>query len=540
MLVPLLVTVFVRHGLIAAESHPPAGTQADIGLTVVYYLIGVIVIYIPTIAFIVSLLPCMFRIDSLAKPPGRSEIIMFVRDAVQTILRQTAGVLGQTGHAMSREAADEFTKRCFTQANGVYSGVESHLPSEFFDRYPGFLDAHALNLSKNPGSNSFRILLATRVALREDYQRPDSRYEEFFNWHDRRRGVKLLHVPPRLASKLATELRLPTTDVGVWKDQYALLFSPEEGDTSVTLTMIPRGSPSFDRCVSYLEKLLASAAEVTNPPQLVDEATAQNWQAYVGPKGRHEGRTNERGMYEPGLQAILLQHLNDCRGEDSAILDAAAGIGCESVLLQENGFSVISNEIEPHFRQQAIKYAFDHGRNLGELHAYDWLDLTKHFQMKLAAVLVLGNSLCLIADPANRRAAVRQFYDVLRRGGTLIIDERNFPHMIEHASEILDNPPAKFQFGRSMYRGTTVKGCPIDITERKIVWACYTNGSRVTDFETLTRNIIAEFELFPFKKDELRRMLEDAGFEIVATYYDLASTPAADAEFITYVARKPS
>ena len=527
--IPLLVSLLIRQVLINVGRNPPGGSTADLGLFVLYYAVGLLIIYTPSILFISSLLRDMVKIDSLAKPPGRSEIIMLARGATHNLFEKTAGVLGPTGQLMTKQEVDEFTKMCFRIGAGTYSGVERHPPSEFFTRYPGYLDAHALNLEKNPGSRSARILLATRVALREDYQKDGKAYKDFYEWHNTRPDVELLHVPPPTARRVADELALTTTDMGVWTDQYALLFAPERTGTSVGLTMVPKGGPSFTNCQTYIERLRNSAATVGCPPQLVDPTLAQNWQAYVNPIKRHIQ-----------LEPVLLEHLRQCKDEKSSILDAAAGIGCETVLLSDKGFSVVPNELEGSFADVGHVYAHDHGIPLNPFCPHDWLELSRWYPTKFGAVLVLGNSLCLVQSKANRQLAVKQFFDVLQEGGTLIIDERNFSYILHNRELILRNPAEEtLHFGGCMYRGTTVKGCPIEISDDKVIWACYTNGKAVTGWETLTKNIIGEFELYPFKEGELEELLTDCQFRIVARYYDLKPTPDEKAEFITYVARKP-
>lgn len=523
---PLLIGAVIRGIVSRIGFDPPGGTWGDVGFFVIYYFFGLFIVNIPSISFVTSLLPDMWRIDALAKPPTRSEIIDFAKRDMQGLLKRTAGVLGPTGELMSESDVDEFTKRCFRLGTSTYYGVERHLPTIFYQRYPGYLDAHDLNLSKNPGKQSARILLATRAALREDYQKDPEAYSKFYNWHHTR-NVALLHVLPRMAQQLADDLRLKTTDVGIWPDQYALLFQPEAQGTSAVLNMVPKGSPAFTNCVKYFESLKKNAKEVANPPQLVDRNIAENWEAYVNPSRRHSK-----------LAPILFSYLGHYK-ERGVILDAAAGVGCESVFLKEEGFNVVSNEIEENFREAAKRYAHNHGVTLRPLDNHNWLELSRHYQAVFEAVLVLGNSLCLVTQTRDRRTAIEEFFSVLKPGGILIIDERNFRYIVRNAEKIMKNPPLNSPFGRSMYHGITVRGCPVDIEEGKVTWACYKNEPNVRDWPELQQNIIGEFELYPFKDGELEKLLTDCGFEIIARYYDLENTPDPNAEFITYVARKP-
>lgn len=525
--VPLLIGLIVRGVLGKIGFHPPGGIVGDLGFFAAYYIFGLLVVNLPSIWFVASVIPDLSKIDLLARPPARSEITTFAKRDVQNLLKRTAGVLGPTGEMMNKADVDEFTKRCFRLGGGIYNGVERHLPSKFFERYPGYLEGHEWNLQKNPKNRSVRILLATRASLREDYQIDREAYERFFHWHESRAPyVELLHVHPRLARQEANDLRLPTTDVAIWKDQYALLFQPEEKGTSAVLSMVPKGSPAFGKCSQYLATLTEAAQAVTNPPQLVDRSIAENWEAYVSPSKRHKR-----------LGPVLLSRLDSYKAADR-ILDAAAGIGCESVLLKDEGFNVVSNELEENFREVAKRYAHNHSCTLEPFDKYNWTELSSHYRTAFGAILVLGNSLCLVTRE-KRTVAIEEFFDVLRRGGILIIDERNFDYMARNREHIMENPAQNFPFGRCMYHGTTVRGCPIEINDEKVVWACYKDGASVEDWQGLQKNIIGEFELYPSKEGELKSTLTHCGFEVSATYYNLDDTPVPDAEFITYVARKP-
>lgn len=525
-LVPLFISLIIYATLTFFGMRFPRIIGGDAGFIALTWLGGFLGTNIPLFRTLFGPLGrILLKIDGLAKPPGREEIVNFVKENLGKLERDLAGVLSTGGTPMDKAALERFTTICFWEGKGIYNGVESHLPSEFYTLYSKYLSAHEVNLTKNPNKESSRILLASRTDLREDYLRNRNRYEEFFHWHEEHK-VALLHIHPRVAQKLINELNIPTTDLGIWEDQYVLLFGPKSNG-EVVLSMVPKGVSMFDRCMNYFYRLKSCVIDkVTDPPELVDRNLADRWEEYVNVDDRHK-------VLEPFLTTILEHYSGD------EILDAAAGIGCESVCLLKNSFRVRPNELEKNFRDVADSYFKKHGCRI-KLDGYNWLELTKEYGTdRFGAVLVLGNCLCLLLNESERENAVRRFWEILKPGGMLVIDERNFDHMLRNREHILENPLKNYNFGQSMYCGKTVKGCPIDITPEKVTWACYSNDQEVSNWETLNQCIIGEFELYPFKKGELFRLLSDVGgFVNIQCYSNLQLGDNPEAEFFTYTAIK--
>jgi len=530
LLLPLVVSLSVRGGMALAHVSFPGGTAGNIGFIVVLWLVGFLVVRINSVLSVASMMRHLVRLDGLAKPPGREVIIRFLRGDLDQLYHSLKGVLDPPGTDMGKSDLDYFTTSCFREGRGVYCGVESVLPSRYYDVYPDYLDEHKRNREKRPDSNSFRILLATRAHLRRDWLRSKDRFEEFYRWH-KDNDVQLLHVAPGAARKKAEELDLRTTDIGLWESQYALLFTPlPSGD--VKLSMATQGSGIFDSCSRYLEELKSSATAVECPPVLVDPNLASRWEEYVYPDRRVKN-----------LKPFLDQVLSAKKGEE--ILDAAVGVGCEIVMLRNDGWRVRGNEFEESFRRVARKYGANHAIAGLELDGSDWTQLRGVYGPdRFGAVLVLGNSICLLPTIGAIKRAIQEFYGVLKPSGILVVDERNFTRILASESQYADNPTAGSSRRRVMYCGTTVRGCPVDIDAagKRVIWACYENGSGDVSWSSLQKKTIGEFELYAFDEGELTGILRECGFTDVTLYSDLSRTPgrSEDAAFITYVATKPA
>lgn len=72
----------------------------------------------------------------------------------------------------------------------------------------------------------------------------------------------------------------------------------------------------------------------------------------------------------------------------------------------------------------------------------DWRELTKRIPEKtFDAVLCLGNSLTCLFGYENQLSALREFYIILKYGGVLIIDERNYERILDIPKRSLKEIP---------------------------------------------------------------------------------------------------
>jgi glycine/sarcosine N-methyltransferase len=251
-------------------------------------------------------------------------------------------------------------------------------------------------------------------------------------------------------------------------------------------------------------------------------------------------RTASNGLVATFLKSVI--------PESSFVLDAASGIGCESAVLINAGYAVVSNEIDANLAQVAEELAQkDFGVKL-DLRRYLWEELADNLPggVRFDAVLCLGNSLCLVDSDEGRRRSLQSFRQVLRKGGALIIDERNYRYMIEHRQQIRKSPmtfPAVTK--DPMYAGRQVRGMPVEISEQQIVWRLFDADHVRTLSEMKARARGRPLYLYPFKYGELYELLIDAGFSCVTVYADLELVSSGampeyaavqNAVFYTYVA----
>lgn len=209
------------------------------------------------------------------------------------------------------------------------------------------------------------------------------------------------------------------------------------------------------------------------------------------------------------------------------VLDVALGDGVDTIYLLQQGFDVSSNELDDAFRKKAIENARQSGFNINPT-SLDWRQLSKTYsENSFDSVICLGNSLTCVFGREDQLKALREFYSVLRPGGGLIIDERNY-------QRILDNKEAAVRgelrsTSKYLYTGTkNISAGFVHIADDSIL-------IEYTDKRSGQRSY---YHGYPFKKGEMKELLTKAGFSSIEQYsdYELGENP--DADFYQYVCIK--
>lgn len=201
------------------------------------------------------------------------------------------------------------------------------------------------------------------------------------------------------------------------------------------------------------------------------------------------------------------------------ILDVATGTGFHSVQLLKAGFNVTSADGNAQMLVKAFENAKKRGYILQSVHA-DWRWLNRDVDdQQFDAVICLGNSFTHLFEEHDRRRALAEFYSVLKHDGILILDQRNY-------DSILDNGFSSKH--RYYYCGERVTAEPIYVDDglARFEYA-FDDGS------------IHHLNMFPLRKDYMRRLISDAGFQKIDTYGDFQETyHDDDPDFFVHIAKK--
>ena len=205
------------------------------------------------------------------------------------------------------------------------------------------------------------------------------------------------------------------------------------------------------------------------------------------------------------------------RGKET-VLDVATGTGFHSIQLLKAGFDVTSADGSAEMLARAFDNAREQGLVLKTVHA-DWRWLNKDVKGKYDAIICLGNSFTHLFEENDRRRALAEFYAALKHDGILIIDQRNYDRILD------DGFATKHKY---YYCGDKVTAEPehIDDSLARFEYS-FPDGSKY------------HLNMFPLRKNYLRRLLRDVGFQQIQSYGDFqAEGEEADPDFFVHVAEK--
>ncbi|XP_037072019.1 glycine N-methyltransferase-like [Pollicipes pollicipes] len=164
--------------------------------------------------------------------------------------------------------------------------------------------------------------------------------------------------------------------------------------------------------------------------QYSDGKAARLWGLYIG------DQTERTKHYKDFLKRELTTH--DCH----SVLDVACGTGVDSVMLIEEGYQMTSCD----FSDKMLKTAWQTRWNRRKEAAFDsweifeanWLTLPRDLDTgrQYDAVICLGNSFAHLPDLTgnqdSHRIALRNFASLVKPGGILLIDHRNYDFILDN------------------------------------------------------------------------------------------------------------
>jgi len=165
--------------------------------------------------------------------------------------------------------------------------------------------------------------------------------------------------------------------------------------------------------------------------QYADGKAAKVWEIFIGDK---KSRTEN---YKKFLVGLLKE--KGCK----RILDVACGTGVDSIMLLEEGFDVTSVDASDKMLKYALQERWKRRKESAfdnwEIQEANWLTLTQDIAPLIGngfdAVICLGNSFAHMmdnyGDQREQILALKNFERCVKPGGLLLIDHRNYDHVIK-------------------------------------------------------------------------------------------------------------
>lgn len=170
-------------------------------------------------------------------------------------------------------------------------------------------------------------------------------------------------------------------------------------------------------------------AAVGLPDQYADGKAAKVWQLYIGDT---QSRTQE---YKSWVVSLLREH------GVKRVLDVACGTGIDSIMLVEEGFNMVSVDASDKMLKYALKSRWERRKEAAfdqwVIEEANWLTLPEDVQKPgdgFDAVICLGNSFAHLpdfkGDQSDQKLALHNIASMVRPGGVLIIDHRNYDYIL--------------------------------------------------------------------------------------------------------------
>lgn len=205
------------------------------------------------------------------------------------------------------------------------------------------------------------------------------------------------------------------------------------------------------------------------------------------------------------------------RGKTS-VLDVATGTGFHSVQLLKAGFQVTSADGSAEMLGKAFENARKRGLVLHTALA-DWRALNRDILGRYDAVICLGNSFTHLHDETDRRRALAEFYAALKHDGILIMDQRNYDAILDVGFDSQH---------KYYYCGDQVTAAPE-----------YVDDTLARFRYEFPDKSVYHLNMFPLRKNYVRNLMLESGFQTVRTYGDFQETYADhDPDFFIHVAEK--
>lgn len=214
---------------------------------------------------------------------------------------------------------------------------------------------------------------------------------------------------------------------------------------------------------------------------------------------------------------FFIELLKD-RGAES-VLDVATGTGFHSVRLLNEGFDVVSADGSAEMLAKAFQNGQDNGGYiLRTVHA-DWRWLNRDVRGTYDAIICLGNSFTHLFEERDRRKTLAEFYAMLNHDGVLIMDQRNYDAIMDQGYS------SKHTY---YYCGDDISVYPEHVDE----------GLARFRYE-FPDDSVFHLNMCPVRKDYIRGLMQDVGFQRVETYGDFQETYRdGDPDFFIHVAEK--
>ncbi|KAG8177896.1 hypothetical protein JTE90_024605 [Oedothorax gibbosus] len=227
--------------------------------------------------------------------------------------------------------------------------------------------------------------------------------------------------------------------------------------------------------------------------QNADDVVADAWDDYIGD-------VDSRLSHYADFLVEFLRKQN-CRH----VLDAACATGIDSIMLLEKGFKVTSVDASASMVKLALKKRLDRRKEKAFeiIKEANWLTLPHNLAKPdegFDAIICIGNSITHLKDLSDVKLAIQNFHHMLRPGGWLVIDHRNFESI--HGKR---HRPKSCMY----YNGTVFNDSTIEQTSKYIIRNVCFESSRDKKSDVSSEKKKCRFMTYTIQLGDFNSVLKD-------------------------------
>ena len=214
------------------------------------------------------------------------------------------------------------------------------------------------------------------------------------------------------------------------------------------------------------------------------------------------------------------------------VIDAACGTGMHAIAFARQGLRSAGADLSPAMISRARENAVAAEASV-ELAVAAFGDLARRFDGPFDACTCLGNSLPHLLDDAALAACLSDFAALLRPGGVLVIQDRNYDTVLRERQRFMPLAARPGADGDTLFLRITdlpPEGAPGDIIQFTIVTLRKRGGTWSQSVQTTP--------LRALRRSTLESALADAGFSSIRFYGSYALAPYDSAPDLVAIARR--
>ncbi|MFH1650393.1 MAG: hypothetical protein ABIA93_07655 [Candidatus Woesearchaeota archaeon] len=274
---------------------------------------------------------------------------------------------------------------------------------------------------------------------------------------------------------------------------------------------------------------------VSNPIEEFSDFKFVSWEKDIYPKFKGQCKKEEQNFFTDLIVKNKLRSIVDFGvGGGTELSGIISGLNAVKYTLD----SAEANEVDSEFIRQATTL-FKSKEQQVIIHKANWLDLPSAepaYTHVFDFGFLTGNSLTYIGGGTReytrkaQQIVVKKFAQLLKKGGYLFIDHRNYDYIRSLMNLQKDKIFENFKFDYSVYYH--------GFQEKIIVFPAYISDTVVVlHYYDKERKVWSKLDLYPiYQKDMLEILRED--FVVEKIYYDFSEQKKDKSLFVQYLARR--